>query len=85
MEPREILRIGVPTKYLPKESIPAIVELPEWPPEGQTVYIPHRQRNGVKANQWSMAFTIKRTGNTDTFIPCSCEWCYQAWSRGRKR
>jgi len=60
-------------------------EPPEYPPEGETVYIPHMQRNGVKANQWSMAFTIKRTGNTDEYIPCNCKWCYEAWSRSMKR
>ena len=37
--------------YLKEYDGPPIVELPEFPPEGQTVYIPHRKRDGSDVSQ----------------------------------
>jgi hypothetical protein len=86
--------------YLKEYDGPPIVELPEFPPPGQTVYIPHVWRDGSKAptemfshtyappgksDDMGCAFTIKRTGNVDTFIPCGCRLCYERWSYRRKR
>jgi hypothetical protein len=90
----------MPANGMPMCNLPNLpIELPEYPPDGQTVYIPHVWRDGSKAptemfsHTWACpgmadpmgcAFTIKRTGNIDTFIPCGCGLCYERWSYRRR-